>query len=99
MTTSTPLPPVEPPTEPTPGAGEPGPRPLLRSRDNRIAGGVCGGIAAYAGVDPTLVRFVTVLLAIVTGGSALLAYLVAWAVIPEAGQPPLITDWLRRSDR
>jgi phage shock protein PspC (stress-responsive transcriptional regulator) len=76
--------------EPPPGAGSEAadrggvfapPFQILRSRHDRKLGGVAGGLAAAADVDPTLVR-----LAIVLGfltGWGILAYLIAWAVIPE----------------
>ena len=55
---------------------------LYRSREDRILGGVCGGIAEYFGLDPSLVRIVAVLL-ILVGGGAILAYIIAWILIPE----------------
>lgn len=55
---------------------------LYRSRENRKVGGVCGGIAEYFGFDPTLVRLGAVILMFVWG-AGLLAYVVAWAIIPE----------------
>lgn len=55
---------------------------LYRSRKDRILGGVCGGIAEYFGLDPSLVRIVAVLL-ILVGGGAILAYIIAWILIPE----------------
>ncbi|WP_438318030.1 PspC domain-containing protein [Candidatus Caldatribacterium sp. SIUC1] len=55
---------------------------LYRSRRDRILGGVCGGIAEYFGLDPSLVRIVAVLL-ILVGGGAILAYIIAWILIPE----------------
>uniref|UniRef100_A0A7V3YFC8 PspC domain-containing protein n=1 Tax=Candidatus Caldatribacterium californiense TaxID=1454726 RepID=A0A7V3YFC8_9BACT len=55
---------------------------LYRSRRERILGGVCGGIAEYFGLDPSLVRIVAVLL-ILVGGGAILAYIIAWILIPE----------------
>lgn len=45
--------------------------------------GVCGGLAAYLGVDPVLVRIAAVILAF-TGGAAVIAYIVAWVLLPEA---------------
>lgn len=63
-------------------APTPPPRKLYRSRDDRMIGGVCGGIAAHFNVDPTLVRLIAVG-AIFLAGSAILAYLVAWIVVPE----------------
>jgi phage shock protein C len=55
---------------------------LLRSRDDRMIGGVAGGLAHYLGVDPTVIRLVFVVLA-VFGGGGILAYVIAWIVIPE----------------
>jgi phage shock protein C len=68
--------------------GSPAPKRLYRSRD-RIIGGVCGGIAAYLGVDASLVRVLTVL-SLLLPGPQILAYLVAWVIVPEepAGPPP-----------
>jgi phage shock protein PspC (stress-responsive transcriptional regulator) len=69
-----------------PGAGPTAPayRQLRRSRSDRMLAGVCGGIAEYLRVDPTLVRVGFAVLAIVTWGVALLAYVVGWALMPEA---------------
>jgi phage shock protein PspC (stress-responsive transcriptional regulator) len=46
--------------------------------------GVCAGLAAYFGVDPTLVRLGFALVTIF-GGLGVLLYLCAWVVIPEEG--------------
>jgi|GEM_PF-280774 len=60
------------------------PRRLLRSRQNRVVGGVCGGIAEYVNQDPVLVRalwvFLTVITAILPG---VILYVMAMAIIPE----------------
>lgn len=57
---------------------------LYRSRDDRMIGGVCAGIAEYFGWDPTLVRVGYVLLSM---GSVffpgILAYLVMMVIVPE----------------
>ena len=45
--------------------------------------GVCGGIAETYDIDPTVVRLVTVLLGLITGGAAILAYIIAWFVLKE----------------
>jgi len=58
---------------------------LRRSRDDRMIAGVCGGLAYYLGVDPVIVRVAAVVLAF-TGGAAVVAYVVAWLIIPE-GRP------------
>ena len=53
---------------------------LYRSRKERMICGVCGGVAEYFGIDPTLVRLGFVLFA---GGSGFLAYLIAAIIIPD----------------
>jgi phage shock protein C len=77
----------EPPTawQPTGPAPPAGPRRLRRSTRDRVVGGVCGGAARYLDVDPVLLRVAAVALAL-SGGLGVLAYLVAWIVIPEAGE-------------
>jgi phage shock protein C len=58
-------------------------RVLRRSRTNRRIAGVCGGLAAYFGISPTLVRLLFVLLALPGGVPGILIYLVLWFAIPE----------------
>jgi len=62
---------------------------LLRSRTDRRIGGVCGGLAEYFGADPTIVRVAWVVLTIVPCAIVfgVIAYLVAWLVIPSAPEP------------
>jgi phage shock protein C len=55
---------------------------LSRSRDDRMVAGVAGGLGRHLGVDPVILRIVFVVLAL-AGGGGLLAYLLAWLVIPE----------------
>jgi len=55
---------------------------LYRSRRERMLTGVCGGIAEYFDIDPTIVRLLAVVL-VFGWGSGLLAYLVAFFIIPE----------------
>ncbi len=54
---------------------------LYRSRDDRMIWGVCGGLAKYFGVDATIVRVITVLLALGTG-VGILAYIILAIVVP-----------------
>lgn len=68
---------------PAPGPEQPPYRLLRRSRSDRMLAGVCAGLARYLKVDPTLVRVGFAVLAIITWGVALLAYLIAWIVMPE----------------
>jgi len=58
-------------------------RSLYRSRSDRMISGVCGGLAEYLSLDPTLVRVGVVLLAIVSRGGIAIAYLVMSIVVPE----------------
>ncbi len=66
----------------SPGPTSTSPRRLLRRRDDRMVGGVCAGLADYAGVDVTLVRVLTVLATVLGFCAVLIAYLVAWVLVP-----------------
>ena len=59
------------------------PRRLYRSDADKMMGGVCGGIAEYFTLDPTLVRIGYILLSVLTVFSGVLAYLILWIVIPK----------------
>ena len=54
---------------------------LQRSRTERMIAGVCGGIAEYFEVDPTLVRLIWVAVSLMAGVGVLL-YLIMWVVMP-----------------
>jgi phage shock protein PspC (stress-responsive transcriptional regulator) len=56
---------------------------FFRNPDDKILGGVCGGVAAYFNFDPLWLRLAFVLL-FITGGAGVLLYLVLWIIIPEA---------------
>ncbi|WP_248583058.1 PspC domain-containing protein [Nocardioides sp. InS609-2] len=58
-------------------------RRISRSSDDKMVAGVCAGLARHLGVDPTLVRLLTVLGVIFGFGSVAIAYLVAWVVLPQ----------------
>jgi len=60
---------------------------LERSTTNKVVAGVCGGIAEYLQVDPTLVRVFVVVATILSGGLGLLAYVGAVIFMPLPGQP------------
>ena len=64
------------------GPPYPTPRKLERSRSNRVLGGVCGGIAQYFNMDPTLVRLLTAVTAFIFGVPIIL-YLIALFLMPE----------------
>lgn len=61
---------------------------LYRSGTERILGGVCAGIGEYAEVDPTIVRLIWVVLTLLSFGVGLVAYIIAWIIIPEERNEP-----------
>jgi phage shock protein C len=65
---------------------------LTRSRDEKWLGGVCGGIAAYTGIDVTLIRLVLAICTVLGAGSLVLAYVVAWFLIPVESGPAVWAD-------
>jgi phage shock protein C len=61
---------------------------LYRSRSDRMLAGVAGGLAEMWGADPSLVRIVWALLVFLTGGLALVVYIVMALVVPEGDPRP-----------
>jgi phage shock protein PspC (stress-responsive transcriptional regulator) len=72
--------PNQPTAQPAP---PPPPRRLVRRTDDKILGGVCAGLADYLGIDRTLMRVLTVLATVLGFGSVIIAYLVAWVIVPK----------------
>jgi phage shock protein C len=58
-------------------------RRLVRRTDDRMIAGVCSGVADYLGVDVTLVRLIAVVAAVLGFGTLIVAYLVAWVLMPQ----------------
>ena len=56
---------------------------LYKSETDKKLCGVCGGIAAYCGIDSTIVRLATVAIALFSVGTGLIAYIVAAIVMPS----------------
>ncbi len=56
---------------------------LMRSATDSHVAGVCGGLAEYFNIDPTIVRLLFVV-ATVMGGPGLLIYIVLWMVMPKS---------------
>jgi phage shock protein PspC (stress-responsive transcriptional regulator) len=56
---------------------------FYRDTDNKMVAGVCSGLAAYTGIDVTIIRVIFVALAFAYG-SAILAYIILWFVAPRA---------------
>jgi phage shock protein C len=55
---------------------------LYRSREEKMIAGVCGGIAKYFNIDPTIVRIIAVLLLIPGGLPGFIPYIILWLVVP-----------------
>jgi len=58
---------------------------LVRSTTNKKIAGVCGGLAQYFDIDPTVVRIIFLILLFLVGGGLLL-YLIMWIVAPADGE-------------
>lgn len=65
-------------------------RRLYRSTTDSILGGVAAGVADYLDADPSIVRIVWAVLAVVTGGIFVVLYVVMWIVVPEGEQPAAV---------
>ena len=61
---------------------------LTRSQDDKWIGGVCGGLAAYSGIDAAIIRIIVVVGTILGVGSLAILYLVAWALVPREELTP-----------
>lgn len=55
---------------------------LTRSHQQRVFGGVCGGLAEYLELDVALVRIAYVALTLISGGAGILLYVIAWIIVP-----------------
>lgn len=74
------------------------PRLLRRSNDDRIIGGVCGGLARYWNIDPIILR-VAFAVSILVGAFGLFVYLGLWLLVPDQNAPAYERYnpfWLRR---
>lgn len=60
---------------------------LMRSRDEIILSGVCGGLGEYFGIDPVIIRLIFVLVTLTTG-LGLLVYPALWIAMPKAPVAP-----------
>lgn len=73
-------------------------KPFVRSTSNKLIGGVCGGIAEFAGVDATLVRIGMILLTIFAPGPGWLIYPALWLIMPTDDGGPSgfgqLKNWL-----
>jgi len=60
---------------------------LYKSHQDRVIAGVCGGVAEYLDLDPTLIRLMSVVMALASGGGFIIAYIILSFVLPEEHAP------------
>jgi phage shock protein C len=59
---------------------------LYRSNTNRILGGVCAGLGEHLDVDPTVIRLIWAVVTVLSLGTGIIIYILAWIIIPEPDQ-------------
>jgi phage shock protein C len=65
---------------------------LHRSFNDKMLGGICGGLAEYFDVDPSVMRILAVISLFISGGMTILVYIVAWIIIPLSDPGTVSTD-------
>jgi phage shock protein C len=73
------------------GFGGYGDKKLERKLSDRWLAGVCAGLADYSGIDVTLIRVIFAALSLF-GGVGIIAYVIAWALVPEEGEKTSIAE-------
>jgi phage shock protein C len=56
---------------------------LYRSKKDRILGGVCAGLGEHLDVDPTVIRLIWAVVSVLSIGTGIIIYILAWIIIPE----------------
>ena len=56
---------------------------LYRSKKDRMLGGVCAGLGEHFDIDPTVIRLVWAVITVISIGTGVLVYILAWILIPE----------------
>lgn len=70
---------------------------LYKSNKNRMIFGVCGGIAEYFKVDPSLIRILWVLFGCL-GGSGILAYIIIAIILPDSDKIEIKAEKIEKDD-
>lgn len=70
---------------------------LTRNPDDKWLGGVCGGLSDYTGVDANVIRLIVVVGTLLGAGSLIIAYIVAWVLMP-ARPTPAQNLWTEATD-
>jgi signal transduction histidine kinase len=74
-------------------------QPLRRQPEDRVIGGVAAGIAVWRGFNPTTVRVVFAVAALITAGWAVPFYVIAWLLVPARGQETSIASRAKHDSR
>ncbi len=61
---------------------------LMRIREGKMLGGVCGGIGKYFDIDAVLIRILWVVLTCLSVGIGVIVYIAAWILMPEEEEKP-----------
>ena len=56
---------------------------LYRSKNDRMMGGVCAGLGEHLDVDPTVIRLIWAGVTLLSLGTGIIIYILAWIIIPE----------------
>ena len=56
---------------------------LYRSKKDRMLGGVCAGLGEHLDIDPTVIRLIWAVITVISVGTGVLVYILAWILIPE----------------
>ena len=56
---------------------------LYRSKKDRILGGICAGLGEHLDIDPNIIRLIWAAVTILSFGTGILVYILAWIIIPE----------------
>ena len=56
---------------------------LYRPEKDRILGGVCAGLGEHLDVDPTVIRLIWAVVSVLSLGTGIVIYILAWIIIPE----------------
>jgi phage shock protein C len=56
---------------------------LYRSKKDRMLGGVCAGLGEHLDVDPTVIRLIWAVVSVLSIGTGIIIYILAWIIIPE----------------
>jgi phage shock protein PspC (stress-responsive transcriptional regulator) len=72
------------------------PRRLFRSENDKMIAGVCGGLAAYLRIDPSVVRIIYAILILGSFGTAILLYFILWIALPPKSMVTTVKKRLYR---